>query len=176
MIRDVIKQDYERYQDKRADGSVDEQAVEVAEAVLAALDGDLSVALGARSHVDYMLSYIEEEQRRLGDRDEPLCTCLTASCKLKNQSLPRTVRTAESVEAGIAEFRQSHPGTPTVLLEAREEWQTLLERVRHHVSLAHAILVQGTEPAPGTVDDVDDVMPDEYPLPAGIASAEDLLS
>jgi hypothetical protein len=167
-LQEQIESDYDDYRRKRTDVSIEPRAIELAEATLDRLDGDLALAQAERAHVDWILQYVEEQQRAVQDRAEPLCACDLASCPLKNDRLPYAVVQAETLDEGIYTFRQSHPGTPTVLLEAREEWHATLERVRHHVSTAHAILVR----AASAIDTDDD---QEYPLPSGVTSEEDLL-
>ncbi|AUX09285.1 hypothetical protein AArcSl_1656 [Halalkaliarchaeum desulfuricum] len=85
----------------------------------------------ARAHRDY----------QSGDREEPLCRCSYAECDLKQGRLPGRVRTADSLQGGIDEFQERHPES-VVLLEAREEWLSVIGEYRQILREVYADLEQ----------------------------------
>ena len=92
--------------------------------------------IAARIHRDrpfkrYLQQYIADQHSALdeGGREEPLCRCSYAECDLKRGRLPGRVRRAESLQSGIDDFQERHPEA-VILLEAREEWLSLLAEYR----------------------------------------------
>lgn len=69
-----------------------------------------------------------EDEEAIELRERTLCTCSSRQCKLKQGDLPTTVRTADTLGAGIQQFRREHPGDPLVLTDAMEAWR---ERMAH---------------------------------------------
>lgn len=58
-------------------------------------------------------------------REKPVCTCsgkLAHQCPIKRGRLPREVRTASDLDAGIREFKAAHGGNPVVLVDAQRDW------------------------------------------------------
>jgi len=90
----------------------------------------LAVVEGVDGYEDFVLSYIQREQSRnaAGEREERVCTCEPSNCPLKKGKLPREVREAPTVDAGIAAFRTRpfHDGEPVVLTEAKEAYGNLV--------------------------------------------------
>lgn len=82
-------------------------------------------------------------------RESPVCTCdgkHAHKCPLKRGSLPREVRTADDIDAGIRAFRDVHDGRPIVLLDAQEEWAEKLADVERELRDLIAILSTDTIP------------------------------
>jgi hypothetical protein len=91
---------------------------------------------------NHLLQYISEAHDSLtgdGGRDEPLCTC-DRNCALKRGTLPPAVRMADSLDDGISDFELSHPGTPSVLIDAREAWFDRAREVRREMKAVHIAL------------------------------------
>jgi hypothetical protein len=166
---DQIEHTYTVYEEQLASTALSARAIELAEAVIHRVEADLARALRDDAAADWMLHYIEREQRRAGtsERETPVCQCDLSTCPLKQDRVPREIRTADSLAAGIRTFRQAHPGEPTVLEEAQQDWDRLLGRVHRHVRIAYSILKQD-------LNHTGDEQPD-YPLPADVESAEALL-
>jgi len=77
----------------------------------------------------FLIRYIKDEHRKLGDeREEPLCTCAN-DCALIRGRLPPQIRGADSLHGGIEEYYLSHSGDPVVLDEADEAWRELKAKV-----------------------------------------------
>lgn len=162
---DNVKKRLAEYERHLENPDLDPGVVELAEAVVMRVESDVTKVLRDDAHEDWVLHYVEQEQRALthGDRDDSLCTCGLASCPLKNNRLPWKIKQADSLAGGIKDFRQRHPGQPRVLDEAQEEWDAMVGRAARHLRIAFTILVQSVRPRD-----------DGIPLPSEVASIEEL--
>ena len=92
---------------------------------------------------DFLLQYVDEQYRDYRDdekaRQEPLCTCPSPSCDLKDGRIPATLNLSNSLSQGFVRFRQEHRGQPIVLDEARDAWRQKKKRIKDN--LRHMILV-----------------------------------
>jgi len=143
-------------------------SAEVEEAVRETLDEvreEYEDLRGEGAYRQHILSYIQEERRRLHERDreDPLCRC-RIRCALKRGRIPARVRSEDSIEEGIHSYQERH-SEALVLLEAREAWSVNKATVRKALSDAKALLKRGevdrpsssTEDESEEIDDVDDV-------------------
>lgn len=64
-----------------------------------------------------------------GVRSDVLCTCGLFSCPVKQGNLYPEIENAESLADGVARVKHVHPGSPVVLIEARDQYFEELARV-----------------------------------------------
>lgn len=86
---------------------------------------------------DDLPSWIDDD---LGVRAEPLCSCRSSDCDIKQGKIPVSVRKADSLRDGIREFKQSHPGYPEALDAAATEYRRRRGRVHQRLRLVNAAL------------------------------------
>lgn len=169
QTQDIVREQYQSYRNQRARSTPD-AAQELAEAILHDIGDDLMVAIDPSQRTFWIQSYIREQkqhpQRRKDEDKGPLCTC-NHRCQVTKGEIPREVREAESLSAGLREFHADHPGHPNVIDEAIEAYRELRETVRHRLTIAESILARGHR------EQLDEY--DAYELPADIESPADVL-
>lgn len=101
------------------------------------------------------------------DDDEPLCSC-HLDCGIKQGKLPPKIPNADSFEAGVREFKHSHPGNPTALDEANKAWRQKQAHVRERLQTVLAALADDSP-----VWDVDTSVPDPSPDDEGSSDGDE---
>lgn len=93
--------------------------------------------------------FLEDEEFYSEFRKKPVCTCNgkhAHKCPLKRGRLPREIRMADDIDDGIREFRAVHNGRPLVLLDAQDDFASLVASVEF--DLRDLIAVLATDEIP----------------------------
>jgi len=83
-------------------------------------------------------------------RDRPVCTCDGKhghKCPLKLRELPREIRRADDLDAGIREFRAGHRGRPIALLDAQQAFAAKVAHVEQELRTLLSVLSSDEIPA-----------------------------
>lgn len=103
----------------------------------------------------FLIRYIKDEHRKLGDeREAPLCECGN-DCALIRGELPPQVLAAESLQRGIEEYALKHPGHPQVLYDADDAFRQTKAQVITDLQHIATAAKNGVIPDE-TVDEIDD--------------------
>lgn len=121
-IQTTVDRCYRKFHNDRIDDDVREWANEQIRSIQSDLDQVLQFDDGYR---DFLLEYMSTEVDRLsdGERTDPVCTCEDLGCPLKDGRLPRVVQQSDTIEDGIKKYKQTHRGTPRVLIDAAQTWR-----------------------------------------------------
>lgn len=115
-------------------------------AYLQTFSEDVAAVLNGSGYEEFLASYISAEQAAFkdpeGGRTQPLCTCDSAFCSLKEGRLPVRIRRADKLDREIERWAQDHAGHPTVLDDAREEWAQTRAEVYNGLRIALTALRQ----------------------------------
>jgi len=112
---------YRRFDNPHVNEEIKDWANDQLRSIQPDLDRVLDFDNGYR---DFLLDYMSTEVDRFPDeRSDPICTCDDLGCVLKDGRLPRQVVTADTIEDGIKRYKQTHGGTPQVLIDGAEKWR-----------------------------------------------------
>jgi hypothetical protein len=135
---------------------------------LEALDeraADRQRVLRSGGYGGFVLEYIQREAEAFTDDErectEALCSCRNTECPLLQRTLPAPLLEADSIDAGIREFRQTHRGNPRVLGEAQQAWGDLVTGVEQ--DLRSIMLHLSDETIPTGAEAGDDAAPSPSP-------------
>lgn len=181
-VADRIERRAQEYRAHLTDRSIDPEIQNAARAALSNVREELLESGDAEWRRDFVYRYISRERTKYqadepddhdldieADSDESplrskrLCTCRGRQCPLKNGKLPVEVRTADTLEAGVYEFRREHTGRPHVLDEALEERRERMAHVADVLELCNISL--GHEMHVLELDDAEEVLGSDHDVP-----------
>lgn len=92
------------------------------------------------------------DARKEGERDDPLCSCDSPRCALKDGSVPPTMRARGDVlgstddpDREATRWIQDHDGDAAILSEALDERDEVRETLFSKIELTHSALQRGLE-------------------------------
>lgn len=124
---------------------------------------DIATLRETNGQMNFLIQYVDRQTEAFkdpeDDRDEPLCSCYNSECPLKNGKIPVAIQEADSLTAGLIEYRQQH-AIPYVLHDAQDEWKQMQARVEDRLKRVVEAYKRNQVPADADTDGDELVPPD----------------
>jgi hypothetical protein len=144
----AVERQYQRVEGLLNDPSRGRDLKTTANDVLNLIREDYRAVTAPDAQLDHLVEYISREADKyhadnpgeLGyesgrPRDQPLCTCRSQACPLKQGQLPARLNRSTDLQRDIRDYKHQHAGTPHVLREGQEAFRERESRVEDALTL-----------------------------------------